>query len=446
MLQRAPLSHSLRSAVIAAALLLSSALMMAQRRGGGESTGGGLSAYSRPDGVSEKDDLKDFNQVLALQASSEQVAEFQAIVKATEAAKIALRDFQAASDAPNDVVQSVSPGASISQIIENARSGNREFQGGFSDAQKGGLRETAKRLAKADLELQQEDKKLQQSLDSKASRSETSALAGRLDKALNDFYQQELALGREMSIVLASGQDVAFTLPQVKRSAKVANQTLTVATSGVLSQVSTQNGRRTFRLALVADLSDLKQNATQLMRAAIDKSDRCGERLAVRQAMFSPAGSARLLTLSLHYERWTCGHVPGSLVPTEIAEGDGTVELKLTAALDKTNTLKIAAVFGNIDAAGMLSQALRSGSLGEDLRDKVANLILSAARAVGDFKAVLPPAVQDFAVLQSAGFQDTLADNLTLVLGGQIEINGQQADLLASQINQALSAEAPAPQ
>jgi hypothetical protein len=249
-----------------------------------------------------------------------------------------------------------------------------------------------------------------------------------------------------MSIVLASGQDVAFTLPQVKRPAKVANQTLTVATSGVLSQVSTQNGRRTFRLALVADLSDLQQNATQLMSAAIDKSDRCGERLAVRQAMFSPAGSARLLTLSLHYERWACGQVPGSLVPTEIAEGDGTVELKLTAALDKTNMLKIAAVFGNIDAAGMLREALRSGSLGEDLRDKVANLVLSAARAVGDFKAVLPPAVQDFAVLQSAGFQDTLADNLTLVLGGQIEINGQQADLLASQINQALSAETPAPQ
>ena len=446
MLQKAPLSHSLRSAVIAAALLLTSVLMMAQRRGGGESTGGGLSAYSRPDGVSEKDDLRDFNQILALQASSGQVSEFQAVVKATEAAKTALRDFEKANSAANDVVQSVSPDASIAQLIENARSGNRKFQEGLSDAQKGGLREIAKRLAKADLELQQEEKKLQQSLDSKSSRSEASVLAGRLDKALNDFYQQELALGREMSIVLASGQDVAFTLPQVKRPAKVANQTLTVATSGVLSQVSTQNGRRTFRLALVADLSDLQQNVTQLMRAAIDKSDRCGERLAVRQAMFSPAGSARLLTLSLHYERWACGQVPGSLVPTEIAEGDGTVELKLTAALDKTNTLKIAAVIGNIDAAGMLREALRSGSLGEDLRDKVANLVLSAARAVGDFKAVLPPAVQDFAVLQSASFQDTLVDNLTLVLGGQIEINGQQADLLASQINQALSAETPAPQ
>jgi hypothetical protein len=415
---------------------------MAQRRGGGSSTGGGLSAYSRPDGVSEKDDLKDFNQILAVQASSEQVAEFQAMVKATEAAKTALRDFQAA----NDVVQSVSFDASITQVVENARSGNRKFQEGFSDAQKGGLREVAKRLAKADLELQQEEKKLQQSLDSKAARSETSAIAGRLDKALNDFYEQQLALGREMSIVLASGQDVAFTLPQVKRPAEVANQTLTVATSGVLSQVSTQNGRRTFRLELVADLSDLQQNATPLMRAAIEKSDRCGERLAVRQAMFAPAGNTRLLTLSLHYERWTCGQMSGRLAPTEIAEGDGTAELKLTAALDKANTLKIAAVFGNIDAPGMLSQALRSGSLGEDLRDKVANLILSAARGVGDFKAVLPPAVQDFAVLQSASFQDTLADNLSLVLGGQIEINGQQADLLASQINQALSAQAPASQ
>ncbi len=37
-----------------------------------------------------------------------------------------------------------------------------------------------------------------------------------LNKALSDFYNQQLALGREMSITLATGRDTAFTLPPVK--------------------------------------------------------------------------------------------------------------------------------------------------------------------------------------------------------------------------------------
>ena len=102
--------------------------------------------------------------------------------------------------------------------------------------------------------------------------------------------------------------------------------------------------------------------------------------------------------------------------------------------------------FGRIGATGMMLDALRSGSLGEDLLDKAAQLVLSAARAGSDFKITLPPAVQNSVVLQNARFQDAGVGSLSIVLGGQIQISNEQADQLASQLNQALSAQgAPAP-
>lgn len=43
-------------------------------------------------------------------------------------------------------------------------------------------------------------------------------------------------------------------------------------------------------------------------------------------------------------------------------------------------------------------------------------------------------------MIQSAKFQDAGISSLSVVLEGQVEISNQQADLLASELNQALSA------
>lgn len=154
-----------------------------------------------------------------------------------------------------------------------------------------------------------------------------------------------------------------------------------------------------------------------------------------------PSTPASRVIVRLHFERWTCSRAFGQQTSNELAEGDGTIEIKLTAAVEKPNTLKIVASFGRIDATGMMGDALRSGSLGEQLRDAVAQSVLSAAQAGSDFKITLPPAVQNSATLQSARFQDAGVGALSLLLDGQMEISNEQADLLASQLNQALSAQ-----
>jgi hypothetical protein len=179
-------------------------------------------------------------------------------------------------------------------------------------------------------------------------------------------------------------------------------------------------------------LSDLQHSVTEVVSAEFSQASPCGERLAVQRATILPAPPASSLILQLHFERWSC-----SRVSTELAEGDGSVELRLTPSVDKS-VLNLTAEFKRIDATGMMAQELHSGDLGDDLRGKVAKTILSAVQAGADFKATLPGTVQG-AILQSAHFEDSGGGSLRLVLQGQVQISNQQVNVLASQLNQALS-------
>jgi hypothetical protein len=442
---RGRISFSLANALILGFASLACPLAAtAQRHGGGITGGGGLSGNSRPTGVKEDDTLKDFHQAIAVQATSEQTAEFQAAIKSTEEAKTQLQLLLDQLNKQDLSVVSV-PREPVDHALENARSANKKFQQGFSPAQKSGLRDIAKRLAKSDSDLEQEEKKLDQSLVSKAASFELAARAESLGKALTDFHNQQLALGREMSITLANGQDLAFNLPAASHPVSIASRTIAVPVSGELTQISAQGGQRTFKLEMTANLTDLQQNITELLRSQLDTSDNCGQRIAIQQATLAPSTPAGLLVVKLHFERWTCSQVFGKQTSNELAEGDGTVEIKLTASVEKAGTssgrLKIAAAFGRIDATGMMGEALRSGSLGENLRNVAAQSVLTAAQPGSDFKTTLPPAVQNSAVLQSARFQDTGVGALTILLDGQLEISNEQADALANQLNQALSAQ-----
>lgn len=433
-----------RSSFIAAKMLLWVAMILvcpaiatAQHHGGhgvGGSTPGGP---GRPDGVDEKDTLKDFHHALAVQATSQQIAEFQKLVKNAEAAKTELQQFQQQSQ-EKDAAESARD-AALDQALEKARSETQKFIGGFSDAQKSGLKEIAKRLGKADSDLEQEEKKLDQSLQlANVAGSEVASHAESLDKALSDFANQQLALGREMGITLATGQDLTFTLPSVNSPASIAKRTVTVAVSGALSQVAVEGSQHTFKLDLVADLSDLQQNITELLRGQLDRANRCGERVAVRQAILTPSAPATVVSVQLHLERWTCTQMSGRVSANELAESDGSIEIRLTPVVEKSNALTLTSEFGRIQASGMMADALRSGDLGNELRDKVTQSILSALRAGADFKTTLPPVLQSGALIQRARFEDA-AGILRGVLEGQIQISSEQADLLASQLNQALS-------
>lgn len=434
-----------------AALILGSALLAgpapatAQRHGGGASSGGaGLWGYSRPDGVADKDSLKDFHNALAVQATGPQIAEFQALAKLTEGAKAELEAFMPQLGKPPGALDSTARDAALAQSIENARAANKKFIAGFSDPQKSGLKDFTKRLDKSDSDLEQEQAKLHQSLQAAAA-AESSIHAQNLDKALAEFSSQQLALGREMGIVLANGQDLAFHLPAVKRPVTIANRSISVTVSGELSQVAAENGRRTFNLEMLADLSDFQQNIDALLHAQLDSSSQCGERLTLRRALLTPAEPSSHLMLQLHYERWSCRGAYGQTA-SELAESDGSVEIKLTPTVDKSNTLKLAAEFSRVDATGMFADSLRSGDLGDDLRSRVSQSMLAALTAGANFNTTLPPALENSAVVKTARFHDRGAGVLGVLFEGQTQISNEQANLLATQLNQALADKAASPQ
>lgn len=387
---------------------------------------------TRPDAVDEKDTLKDFHRALEVQATSAQIAEFQAWLKTTDSAKSQIQQF----------TQNPHPAASTSaldQALDALRTQTGNFVDGFSEKQKSGLKEQTRLLDRAETEVADHQKRLDQELQ--ISSTPTVALtddAASLAKALDNFSSQQLGLAREMGIVLANSQDVTFNLPAVKSTVTVANQTLQLTVSGILAQTATDAGKRTFHLEIMDDLTDFQQNITEVLRAAVNGDNACGERLSVRRATLMPAVPGGSLNLQLHYERWACLRIAGQTSPTELAENDGEVEIRLLPAISQ-GVLQVKADFGRINATGVMADSLSNGSLGSDLRDKVARAFLTAMHPASDFKTALPPVIEG-SKLETARFEDDGAGDLTLMLQGEIQISEEQAKSLASQLNQTLAA------
>ena len=378
---------------------------------------------------------------MAVQATSQQITEFALVLKRTDAAKMALRKILQPGKAepatrPNGVE------ISLADALENASTESKKFVEGFSEKQKNGLKDAIKRMEKADASLDEERKTTAVTLAAMAPGStDISARAQSLDHALSDFSDEELALGKEMGIVLATGADQTFRLPAVRKTVTAGGQTMSVALSGEMSQVSADGGQRTFKLEMIADLTDLQQNITEVLRSQIERRGECGERLAVRRAIFTPSQPLGVLNLQLHYERWSCVRLAGQSSASELAESDGAVEMKVTPAVDDSGALKLLSTFSRIDASGMMGESLRSGSLGENLQDKVSQAVLFVVKQGVNLKTEMPPVLQNLAIIRNARFEDAGSGVLGLSFLGEVQISDEQAKALADQLNQTLSAQ-----
>jgi hypothetical protein len=433
----------LRAAILIIALLASPCAMFAQHggHGGGSSIGGGLNGGGgRPSGVDSKDDLKDFHAALAVQATSQQIAEYLSMAKSTTAASTELRGFleQAGNKNNEEAGAMASRGAALEQAIEKARTENKTFLEGFSGPQKSGLKETTRKLTKAESELTQHSQELKQRIaEANAGSGAIAASAQTLEHALTSFQNQQASLGEEMGIVDPGSEDFTFNIAPMKTSISFHTQAVVIVTSGVISGNATASGQNTFAVKLTEDISDLQQNITDVLRAQLNKSNVCGERIAIQDATIMPSARASLVVTRLHFERWACFGSQNN----EIAEGDGTLEVKLTPEVAADGTLRITPAISRIEAEGLLAESLRTGSLGSDLRDEIADAILSAVRQAGDFKVALPPAARSTATLHRAEFQSTGAGALTVMLEGTIPVPKENASALVSTLKEQTSSQ-----
>jgi hypothetical protein len=429
---------SAKNVFLGAVLLASPGALVAQHGGGGGfaggglAGGGGLSGVGHPSGLDTKDDLKDFHATLALQASSQQIAEYELMLKSTQAASADLQAFSEQLGKEKAGPELSSAKASLDGAIEKARSENKKFLDGFSEQQKSGLKEIEKKLAKADSDLAQQIKELDEKIgDTRPGGQQGIIPAQGLGLALTNFQNQQVDLGGELSI----SQDTemtAFQLAALKSTFRLGDQTIGISTTGSISKGISTAGENTFKVDLIADLAGLQQNLTEVLGHQLNRNSRCGENIAIQNVTLTSSEPDSVGAVQLHFERWSCF---GGTV-TEMAEGNGTVSLKLNLVVGKDGEVRVESKVERIQAEGLVGELLRSGSLVDALRDKLAEALSAAARQGADFKTILPAAASGNIAVDEAEFQGTGAGKVIMVLQGEIRVSDEKASALIGELKQ----------
>jgi hypothetical protein len=249
-----------------------------------------------------------------------------------------------------------------------------------------------------------------------------------------------LLLGVQALPAAARAEEFTFKIPPQKISLNVGNQPIAIIASGIISVTARGHDEYLLKLELSADLSDLQQNMTGLLRSQLDKDDRCGDRIAIQSGSLTPAAPSSLAVVQLHYERYACVKALGKQMARKLVGGNGTIQMKLTPTVEEGKSLQLVPEVESIQADGSLGELLRSGSIGNMLREKITKALLSAMQKGTDRSLTLPPAAQDIAVMDKAQFRDAGSGRLAVVLGGEVQISEQQIQLLRSQLKERVPA------
>lgn len=235
----------------------------------------------------------------------------------------------------------------------------------------------------------------------------------------------------------AGPKTVTFKIPPIKIPMQIKDQPISITAWGLITWRSKERDLNVLDLELDADLTELAQNMTPLMSAQLDKADRCADHIAIQHATLTPIAPASRAVVQLHYERWACIKIFHKDEPKRLVEGNAVIQMKLTPAIQENNTeLRLVPEVESIEADHSLGELLRSGAVGEMIKEKVRNAILNAMNKGTNLSATLPPAVQGYATLQKAEFRATPAGGLLVVLDGQIKITNQQIRALSKQVKE----------
>src|SRR3984957_18671566 len=241
---------------------------------------------------------------------------------------------------------------------------------------------------------------------------------------------------------ILAAQDATFKIPPQKIPFTVKDQQAYIVASATVTMVPKTSAADTFRLQLTADLTGLQENLTPLLSAQLDKDDRCGERIAIRQATLTPAPPAAVATVQIHYERFACVKAFGKQQAKRLVAGNAVVPIRMTPAVEQDNTqLRLNPEVGQIQADGSLGELLHNGSLGDMIREKIRGSILNAMQKGANLSATLPPAAQPYATIASAQFRDA-GGHLAVQLVGEIRVPREQLQAVTQQLKSRAAAAA----
>jgi hypothetical protein len=169
--------------------------LLAQR--GGHSAGRPSTGASNP--TPNTSDMNDFNRAIALQATPDQIAQFQQLNKNTETASKQAQDLMQPSE--NTTRPNSSRYTDLSDAVDETQTNIQHFVSSFTTTQQSGLKPQIKKLSKAESDVSKQSKALAKELErSQINDKNLVAVTEKLDKALTGFRTELVDLGKEMGI------------------------------------------------------------------------------------------------------------------------------------------------------------------------------------------------------------------------------------------------------
>jgi murein L,D-transpeptidase YcbB/YkuD len=186
--------------ILCSMLLLASPLLQAQR--GARHTGERTADHSgNPASSNDTGELKDFERGFALQATPDQVSQFQVLSKHTENARKQAHDFLHIIETGSKPPEFSDPADDLQDAVQEAHDGSREFVEKFSAPQKSAYKALTKKLAKANADLAKQEQVLKDG--AKAGNTDNQTLAAvlkKLEQALSTLQAEQTDLGKAMGI------------------------------------------------------------------------------------------------------------------------------------------------------------------------------------------------------------------------------------------------------
>jgi hypothetical protein len=232
--------------------------------------------------------------------------------------------------------------------------------------------------------------------------------------------------------------DFTFEIPPAPVAVDIGAQHIALAISGEVSAspMPPGAGEQTFPLNLRADLGGLQSHLTALMQQELNRSDRCGEKVSVQNATAAPSSGAADLTVRFHFERWICVASENN-TPKRLLASDAAVHVIASAVLEKSaageQTVRMDARIGGIEADGPLGEMLRSGAVGNTLRDKVRDSLLLVLRRATNLDGTMPAQTRRFVAIQKIAFVDAGFGRLALDMSGRLQVPGESVSTVLEQ-------------
>jgi len=385
---------------------------------------------------SDEIELEGFRHALAAQAMPAQVSAYLSLVKSTRTVVGKLEDLRTPLNTESASTEWPAKRVAFDESLEKARTLNKAFVQGFSEQQKGALKELTWKLIRADSRLADRAKALDARIaDRTTAKGEFIGSFHKVEEALADFREQQRVLGKEMYALPDPGEEQPiFTMPPSTSSVTIGNQTIAVRTSATISRAPAANLDNVVHLQMSSNLGDLQQSIAPILQAQLAHSDPCGEHVAIQQAAVSTSSPTTDVWVQLHFERWACLGASASKTPMEVMEANGTMTVKVTPEVEKDGSLSILTQIETVEANGMLAEMLRSGPLGDTVREKIKKSFVTALQNSLKLNAELLLMGPDSAAIESAKFvRDGDGGTLAIALDGHLHLSGEQVTALNGQ-------------